>query len=1488
MNAMKSIVMGSLCFAALGAARAATCTFDGGWDVEPSGASDEIVIASGSLTWDDTLPAKVASWSQTGGTVTFKKAFDAPLEVTGAVTLSGGTWTHAANGSAMLGSTANKYRVYVKCGGGMTIGADALITGEGLGYRSHQSLPGKTESGTQGGSYGGHGGMATATFNSTYGSLFAPEELGNEGGNWNNTFGGGCVRLDVGGKLTLQGAVNVNGQCTNNQKYYSGAGGSIFIHADSIEGAGTLSANSGVSSIGGGGGRIAVILTGAESDFSNYDIFNLANAHSGKAEARQGGCGTIYAETVADGANHGWLILKGNGCDPSGADTNSEWYYADPFSVDLTSANFSKITIAGKTKFYIREGYTLDMAGTVLDCRVAGYGLRVKGGTLMVKDGGPMTLTGTLELPAEYSLTTSSLTIGDGGTLSIHEKLTVSGNVVVAGGGKITTAGASSNPCKAHLAVGGNLTVDAGGTIDVTGRGYSINTYPGGKMDDSSGGSHGGWGLKASGAVENCASPYGSVVDPVTAGSGGGQSSSANSDTGGGVVILDVAGALTVNGSILANGKDKNHYAGAGGSINITAASIAGGADAVITANAGLASNATSASGGGRIAIKLTGVGQDFDGYLGTLTAYGYRKAVAAKSDTDKRGGAGTVYLQTAAQGENGGTLIVDNGEASSSGKTLLGGTATGTTFGDIIIRGKAQLVLADGETLTVKGDFSNQATFAAGAGSTVVFAGTGVSTVLGNTTFANLACTTPGKEIRFAAGSTQKVKETLNVVSDGDKIRLVSTQAGSAWTIDTTGASADISGVAIGDCQSVVPITAKESESLGGNSDNVTVIGKIEAKTFTWTGNAGDGAWGTVGNWDDGERAPLDKDTVIVPAETETMPTIGADTTVAALTVAGSLDFGAKTLTVTGPLTVTGELLVQRGAKLLVGGDMALATVSPRTLALVLNGTASQSAVFASSLLLSVEAVNPSVSFAGDFFCETLTLGNATDTCDYAFADGTSVEAILAYVNGSLSQPNVTLRPAEAGKTWTFTTKASSVVGAIVSGSDARGGAAVIPQASTDATGNFNWNFADTRLRWNGLAGNGDFADAGNWAGGQAPTKDDSVVIEGDFTVKIAAETEVAGLSVGLKAKVTVNAPLTVGGSVSVTPFGTLVANKPISVGGDFDVLDWATLTHNANSKTVTNKIDIAVAGNGAFAEQATVDVAGKGYTRYGGYAGKGCSSSGDPPYAASYGGRGYYGAQASYACYGSIANPTDVGSAGGWDGDGGGAIILSFGGSLSIDCTFCANGGKATRDGQYRNYYGSSGGSINLMAATLSGKGALQANGGWINGGNRAGGGGRIAVRLTDPAATFEGCGITMETFGGPSTVKPAGSAGTIFTKTAAEECGTLKIAKSANATYDAAQERTDFPKTQDNDPNEVKNVAVRLGTKATLNLTADATVSSLTFDSNDARILLNGHKLYILGTAKKSVKDFVRSRATPGADADGNPGEIIWLSGFTLFVR
>ena len=83
--------------------------------------------------------------------------------------LNSGSWTHQNN----TGS-AKTYRLHVVCGGNFTIGANGSINVTGLGYRNKIAINGHSDSGTQGGTHGGHGGMATAQATWTYGSPFAP------------------------------------------------------------------------------------------------------------------------------------------------------------------------------------------------------------------------------------------------------------------------------------------------------------------------------------------------------------------------------------------------------------------------------------------------------------------------------------------------------------------------------------------------------------------------------------------------------------------------------------------------------------------------------------------------------------------------------------------------------------------------------------------------------------------------------------------------------------------------------------------------------------------------------------------------------------------------------------------------------------------------------------------------------------------------------------------------------------------------------------------------------------------------------------------------------------------------------------------------------------------------------------------------------------------------------------------------------------------
>ncbi|MBQ6330337.1 MAG: hypothetical protein IJI35_15060, partial [Kiritimatiellae bacterium] len=265
------------------------------WD--PAGAptaGDDVVLDAGSnnnlMTWD--LDNGVASWTQSDytGTVTFKTGKTASYSsntytaygvtqadgsksftISGNLTLSSGTWTHAAT-PAMTSTSAGDnlykqgtgvYRLQVSVGGNCTIGSGAAIdvtakgfTGAnsyyGPGYASNMASHGGM------GSYQSVGGFGRAQ---CYGSVARPQTIGTA----RSSIGGGNVQLEVAGALTLDGGVLAKSGTTAN---YSGSGGGIFIHARSISGSGIVSASSGtVSNLDpGGGGRVAIWVD--EGDFS--------------------------------------------------------------------------------------------------------------------------------------------------------------------------------------------------------------------------------------------------------------------------------------------------------------------------------------------------------------------------------------------------------------------------------------------------------------------------------------------------------------------------------------------------------------------------------------------------------------------------------------------------------------------------------------------------------------------------------------------------------------------------------------------------------------------------------------------------------------------------------------------------------------------------------------------------------------------------------------------------------------------------------------------------------------------------------------------------------------------------------------------------------------------------------------------------------------------------------------------------------------------
>ncbi|MGO8701708.1 MAG: hypothetical protein ACLQVY_28830 [Limisphaerales bacterium] len=201
-------------------------------------------------------------------------------------------------------------------------------------------------------------------------------------------------------------------------------------------------------------------------------------------------------------------------------------------------------------------------------------------------------------------------------------------------------------------------------------------------------------------------------------------------------------------------------------------------------------------------------------------------------------------------------------------------------------------------------------------------------------------------------------------------------------------------------------------------------------------------------------------------------------------------------------------------------------------------------------------------------------------------------------------------------------------------------------------------------------------------------------------------------------------------GGSLDVT---VVNAAQAILYGGETWTI--GQLQVGTNSSVLcfgTNNTGLASnewAGTGVTiaAQSITVDAGGTISADGQGYAAGQGPGAGIRATWAGGGGHGGMGGAANASgggAYGSLTQPTELGSGGADAGNpGGGAIRLVIAGSLQMNGTLTANAVH------YGNHGGGAGGSIWIEAGTLAGDGIIQANGG--QGGNDNGGGaGRIAA--------------------------------------------------------------------------------------------------------------------------------------------------------------
>jgi hypothetical protein len=229
------------------------------------------------------------------------------------------------------------------------------------------------------------------------------------------------------------------------------------------------------------------------------------------------------------------------------------------------------------------------------------------------------------------------------------------------------------------------------------------------------------------------------------------------------------------------------------------------------------------------------------------------------------------------------------------------------------------------------------------------------------------------------------------------------------------------------------------------------------------------------------------------------------------------------------------------------------------------------------------------------------------------------------------------------------------------------------------------------------------------------------------------------------------------------------------LTVSNTLTIGSGSTITHPANS---TAGLTI-IASNLNIQSGGSINTNSKGYP--GGYQASGSgpgggtgvnTNNGSSGGGGGYGGKGGngYGNISGGSSYGSLTQPTDLGSGGGGDylsygGAGGGAIKLVISGTLTVNGTISANGGDGTSGSSYDNGGGGSGGSIWIQTGTISGSGTISANGGngAASGGSGYAGGGGAGGRIAIYYTTYNFTG-SVTAYGG--TGYQNGSLGTIYT--------------------------------------------------------------------------------------------------------------------------
>ena len=206
----------------------------------------------------------------------------------------------------------------------------------------------------------------------TYGSIFCPTNLGSGGKSY---YGGGSIKLFVDRTLQHDGAILANGAGAA-ANVGTGAGGSIWIHAQRLLGTGLIEAHGGDSTLDtgagnpGAGGRISLELTGNSATFSQFtgNITARGGAHTNKTlkcRNNYSGAGTVFYRLPSETAATAGKVVIDN-------EVNTVWPTTRPTKITpaVTDHRVTDLTIQNGGWLTVQRGDVLEIAGSLLNASV--------------------------------------------------------------------------------------------------------------------------------------------------------------------------------------------------------------------------------------------------------------------------------------------------------------------------------------------------------------------------------------------------------------------------------------------------------------------------------------------------------------------------------------------------------------------------------------------------------------------------------------------------------------------------------------------------------------------------------------------------------------------------------------------------------------------------------------------------------------------------------------------------------------------------------------------------------------------------------------------------------------------------------------------------------------------------------------------------------------------------------------------------------------